>query len=346
MEVISHDAKIIRTAKPVDVLLSPVGGDPLTQVYSEELREYVPDRAILPLTLAPTITREGEDVSTLISSQGWYIVNADGTEQQITTTTTGHKLLSTTSALRLQVMVNIAPNTAGKYIYRCVVGKSKGMAEIILRTTSNPQQPPTFEIDAPSSEAWNPFRPASEDVRSIRYTIQSHGHTGLSVRILKVEDGTPREIDFTDPKDAELEDMEGGIKINRRWMGHSVSLVFELIKGGVVMGRKYYTVTRRIPEMECRVKGATAFSDDASSIYREIEVRLSPGGILSNPSQELKIDWYEGSAVVGSGNNHTYDCKGKEELKIKATVDDRGPCCLATINGAYLTINGKLIGIR
>ena len=346
MEELSYEARIIKTAKALSVGISPLGGDPINQVYDEESGSYLPDRTLLPLTLVPEVTDGGEDFSGNITSQGWYMVKADGTEQQITSSTAGHSLVSTSRPIRLQVKTNNPNGTAAKYIYRCTAGKSKGMAEIVLRTGIAARQEPTLEIDAPASEAWNPFRPASEDVRTISYKIQAHGHTGLSVRILKVEDGTPRAVDPTDPKDLELELTADGIKVDRRWMGQSVSLIFELVKGGNVADRKYYTATRRIPEARSRMRGSPVFSEDDTSVRRSVEIELAPGGIVDDPSQEYMIKWFEGSANVGTGNSHTFPCKGKEEMKIKATIEDRGPLCLATVNGAYLMVNGVFLGIR
>lgn len=347
-EILIHNAKLIKNAEVPEVSISPLGGDPLNQVFEEETATYLPDRTILPLTLVPLVTVKGVDRSDRITNQGWYLINADGTEQQITSSTAGYSLVSPASgALRLQIRVNTPHGSAGKFVYRCTLGKLTGFSEILVRTSVTSRPGPTLELDTSSSVAWNPFEPSSRDILTITPTIRAHGHTGLSVGWKKIDNGTARAIDPADPKDIECEFDGDSIKVDRRVMGNRISLVAELIKGGTVCDRKYVTITRRIPEMECEVLGSTIYSEDDKTLGRKLQVRLKPGGIVTDPSQELKIEWYEGSAIVGYGNQHSFDVNNKEEIQTKVSVTDRGCLKLATTSdGKYLTYNGKYLLIR
>lgn len=222
------------------------------------------------------------------------------------------------------------------------------MADITLRTVVNARPNPTLSIDAATSIAWNPFDAESKDVMKITPTIQAHGYTGLAIRWRKIEGGTVRPIDYNDPKDIELTADGSAIKVNRRLMGKSVSVVCELLNGSTIVDSKYVTITRRIPESEYNVKGSTIFTERDSKLLRQLDVRLKPGGLVSNPAQELLIQWMEGSAVVGEGNSHTYNVGGKETLDARVSVEDRGCWCLAVdADGKYFVdADGKYLLIR
>ncbi|MDE5975774.1 MAG: hypothetical protein K2G69_04420, partial [Muribaculaceae bacterium] len=63
---------------------------------------------------------------------------------------------------------------------------------------------------------------------------------------------------------------------------------------------------------------------------------------------ELRIQWKEGTAIVGEGNSHTYNVAGKETLQSSVSIEDRGPWCLAVdSDGKYFTdADGKYLLIR
>ncbi|MDE5975674.1 MAG: hypothetical protein K2G69_03905, partial [Muribaculaceae bacterium] len=291
-EIIIHNATLVKEVKALSASIAPLSNDPLNQVYEEETNSYIPDRAAaLPLTLEATVTQGGQDASALISSQGWYMINGNGTEVQITSSTPGYSLITTSTPMRLKVMVNTPYHTPSKYIYRCKVGQESATAVITLRTTINPKPNPTLEIDASASIVWNPFEPSSKDIIKITPTIHARGHTGLTTRWRKIDAGTVRAIDTNDPKDIELSLDGTAIKIDRRLMGKSVSLVCELLNGADVVDKRYVTFTRRIPEYECRVNGSPVFSEADAKLFREIEVIIKPGGPVVDPSQELRIQW-------------------------------------------------------
>lgn len=340
-------AKILKAAIAPQVSVAPLGSDPLNQVYDEESGSYIPDRKLIPLTLVPTVLIEGSDASGGITSQGWYEIQTDGSEKQITSSTAGFSLVaSATGALRLKIMTNTPGNGVRKFIYKCSVSGIQSLATVDLRTDINARPGPTLEIDAAGVVYWNPFDSTQYDVMTITPTVHAHGHANTSVRWLKVDDGITRAIVVGSPEDIECTFDGDAIKVDRRWMGGTLSLICQLLLGNEVADQCYVNIKRRIPDYEADIVGGEAFAEGDTQLYQKIQVKLKPGGVLADPSQEFTIPWYEGNSVVGYGNAHTYNIKGKDSIDVGADIKDKGPLCLFTINGEYLTVGGTFIGGR
>ncbi|MDE6754509.1 MAG: hypothetical protein K2J82_07845 [Muribaculaceae bacterium] len=346
-EIIRHKANLVKNAPNTSASISPLGSDPLSQVYVEETKEYVPDHTLVPLTLVPEVLADGVDVSSSVTSQSWWKVNLDGSETQITSSTTGYELVAGSTPLRLKLNFNTPSSNPLQLIYRYTAGGLSGTASVTLKTTVNPAPAPVLEIDSDSAVAWNPFNPESNDTLTITPAITANGHTGLTVRWRKKEGSNLRAIDTTDPKDIELSFSGNALKINRRWMGNRLSVVCELLKGSTVISQIPVTVSRRIPDFKARLRMSSIFSEADSKVYGKAEITTG-GNVLANPSQEIRITWYESNAAVGEGNSHEYSVKGKSEVPAGMSVEDRGAWCLAVDgDGKYLTdADGKYLLIR
>ncbi len=348
--IIRQSANLIKSPKSLCVGIKTAGNEPLTQTYDAGTGDWIPDRSLIPLTLVPEISSEGTAVAASdLSDWSWVWIKNDGTEEQISSTTTGLSPLLTGYPAGLRVALNATANNPIKLRFECRYGNTRGMAEITLRSVTNAAPAPELHLDFPLVSYFNPFDSRDLDKVTITPRVVGYNHADLSVKWMKKDGNTIREIDYTDPKDIELSlGANDAMTVDRRWMGEEVVLYCRLMKGTTTktMIREIpVTIRRRIPKFDSSLLMANTFGEETTSVFAELAVVMS-GKRIADPSQELLIGWYEGNTNVGNGNSHTFPVKGKEKVDVGYSVDDRGCLKLFTFNGAYLTFNGNYIGGR
>ena len=345
--IIRNRVNRVRSAPNTSASIRALGGDPLTQVYDESLGVYIPDRTLLPLTLVAEIYSDGQDVSSKVTNQSWWMVDSSGNEVQITSSTAGYELVNTVVPMQLKVKRNVMQGSAAEYVYRYTADGIASAVSVSLNTEINPAPAPELDLDCASALAWNPFDAEANDWLTIRPTVRAYNRTGLTVRWRRKDGTVTRAIDYDDPRNIELRLDGQNMKVNRRWMGDRCSLVCELMSGTQVLVTVPVTIVRRIPEYTARNRVGSIFSDTDSVVHAKCEVRMS-GSVLTDPSRELLIKWYEGTVEVGRGNSHDFPCSGKESIDPGMSVEDRG-CLklLTTADGRYITTSdGKYILAR
>ena len=352
--MIRHTAVIQKEERALTVSIGPAGNEPLNQTWDEESGEHLPDRSLVPLILDGRAMLDGEDVSGDYEERGWWRVEADGSETQVTASLPGHTLWPTGYPLGLKLTGNVAAGGTVKYVLRVKARGVPGMGFVSLRTNTGASAKPSVELDCPSGVAWDPFT-TDRDTLVITPTVRSRGKT-TAVQWKKVVNGVRRVINIADPADAEIKGVgltTHALTLDRRVMGSRVTLVCELYvtKAGetpTLVDEKAVTVTRRIPPYREGIKADAYFGGDDSTVRAEAVVSKEPGGVIADPSAELVLGWYDGSTKAGEGNWHDFAVKGKEKADIGLEVTDRGPWCLAVDgDGAYLTDgDGALLLIR
>lgn len=350
--IIRNSTKIIKEYKGLTVALTGADNMPLTQEYDEATGTYFPDWTLLPVIVVPDIREDdGTPVpDSEVATKAWYTVGSDGTETQILTTTPGFELYPTGHTLGLKIKKNIPASTSIGLVFRFTAGGFAGMARTTLRTDNNPAPTPDLELDFPVASVWNPFD-TDRDTVTVTPTVRDYGNTSLTVDWLKLDGTNWRAIDPTNPKDAELEldTATGALTINRRWMGESISLICRLTDNSgstpVVIRERPVTIRRCIPEYTAEIMMSSVFSESDTSVMAQANIRAGRTR-LTDPSKELKLNWYDGNTSVGSGNSHSYKTGTAEVIDAGLGIEDRGPMKLLTYNGAYLTYDGKLLGGR
>ena len=350
--IIRNSAKIIKEQCGLSVSIIGVDNVPFTQEYDEASDTWFPDWTLLPLIITADIKRDdGSQVADSdISTKAWYIINSDGSETQIASTTPGFELFPSGYPLGLKINRNISVDAPISVVFRFRALGFSGMAQESIRAINNPAPTPDLEIDFPTASVWNPFE-TDRDVVTVTPTVRDYGKTSLSVEWLKRDGANWRSIDPSDPKDAELtiDAATNAVTIDRRWMGESISLVCRLIDNSgsnpVILRERPLTIRRRIPEYNAEILMASTFSEKDASVMAQSNVRIGKTKI-SDPSKELKLTWYNGNTIVGEGNKHSFPTGKSNAIDVGLDISDRGPMKLFTFNGAYLTINGKLIGGR
>lgn len=343
-------AKLLEPSASVSVSIAPAGNLPLTQSYNEATGEYDLDRTMMPLILTPSVFADNKDVSDQTpDSKSWWILEESGNWRMIESTadSTRFELYPAGYPMGIKVKVNSTPDKPIKLRFDVTVSGVRTMEEIALRCESEAAPAPMLELDYPASSAWNPFETGHDKI-TITPNIRAFGQTGYSVGWMKQDGSTKRAIDPSDPKDAELElnTATNALTIDRRWMGDSITLFCQLKKGSKVIREMPVTIVRRIPEFIEDYICPHQFEESTKSIRAEAYYRIPSTGRIADPSKELIISWYDNKlTVVGTGNSHTYPVTG-DNVSIAADFKDRGCLKLFTVNGAYLTVGGVLIGGR
>lgn len=354
--MIRHTSVLHKDLSGLGVTISPADNVPLHQIFDEETQSYIPDHSLIPLILVPELQYEGADVSAEYEERGWWRINASGAEEQITASTPGHTLYPSGYPLGLKISANLPSSQCWKYVFRVKAKGVRGSDTVTLRTNMAASAIPTVELDCPSALNWDPFV-TGHDTLVITPLVHPRGKS-CTVRWRKIENGIKRTIVYTDYEDLELSlpaytPPSGSsqlttynsqpIAINRRWMGDSVSLVCELLVAATIMDEKYVTVNRRVPPHRDGILANTFFGAGDTIHHAKIQVFKEPGGLITDPSAELKIDWYDcdtsSPVFVGSGNTHDFPLSSSAAKKnIAVEVTDRGPwCCLQDSSGNYIT---------
>ncbi len=341
--MIRHTSVLHKDLSGLGVTISPADNVPLHQYFDEETQSYIPDHSLVPLILVPEVQYEGEDVSGQYEERGWWRINSAGKEEQITASTSGHTLYPTGYPLGLKITANLPSSQSWKYIFRVKAKGVRGSDTVTLRTNMAASATPTVELDCPSALNWDPFV-TDADTLTITPVVHARGKS-CTVRWRKIVGGVKRAIVYTDFEDLELSQpsIQNSIQVNRRWMGDSVSLVCELLVGSTIVDEKYVTINRRVPPHRDGILANTYFGGADTIHHARIQVFKEPGGLISDPSTELKIDWYDcdtsSPVFVGSGNTHDFPLLSSAAKKnIGVEVTDRGPwCCLQDSSGNYIT---------
>ena len=345
---IKMSTAVVTGAPTLAVSVAPVGARNTTQSYDEASGEYIPDRLLAPTILDPTVMSGDKDVRDEVSAKGWYVLDS-GKETQITSATSGFELYPSGYPLGIKVLRNVSPDKPLILLFKVTARGITTMSQVSFRTDVIQALTPDLELDFPASSAWNPFY-TDRDTVVITPTVRDFGHTDLSIHWLKQAGTTWREIDTSDPEDCELDldPVTMALSINRRWMGEELFLRCELRKDGEMIRCKNVSMRRRIPGINrLDARYSHYISDDDTDIYCEADIELESMGRVANPSKEFLINWLNGTSSFGTGNSATYKRKKGEKIPdLAMEVNDRGPLCLFTVNGQYLTVGGTLIGGR
>lgn len=342
---------VLQQIPSIAFAIAPADNVPMTQTFDEGTGAYNPDRSVLPLILVPTLMSGGSQVaSTDIINPKWFETQADGTETQITDSTTGYELYPTGYPLSLKITKNTPVATPTKLRMEC---KAKGLLvsnTVTLYTTTIASPTPRLELNYPTSSLWNPY--STEDVKvKIKPTVFDYGQADLSVEWLKLDGENLRAIDTTDPEDCEIDidTTTQVLTLNRRNMGDQITLMARLMRGTGTNKTKIaevpVTVKRMIPSYRRDLDYCSSYEPGSKTTYARALIELTPGGLLDNPAQEMVIEWYSGNTKVGEGNDHYYPTSGNS-VEIGFDEHDRGCVKMLTYNGKYLEYGGKLITNR
>lgn len=350
--IIRNSAKIIKEQRGLSVSIIGADNVPPTQEYDESTNTWFPDWTLLPLIVVPDIREEDGTLvpDSDLGTKAWYVVNPDGTETQILSTTPGYELFPSGYSSGLKIKKNISVDSPICVVFRFTALGFSGMAKETIRAENNPAPTPDLEIDFPTASVWNPFD-TDRDIVTVTPTVRDYGKTNLSVEWLKRDGSNWRAIDPSDPKDAELtfDSATNAVTIDRRWMGESISLVCRLIDNStttpIILRERPLTIRRRIPEYSAEILMASTFSDKDTSVMAQSNIRIGKTRV-ADPSKELKLTWYNGNTAIGEGNQQSFPTKTADTIDAGLGIEDRGPLKLLTYNGAYLTYNGKLLGGR
>lgn len=364
--MIRHVSTIHKDLSGLAVSVTPADNIPLNQYFDEESQAYIPDHTMIPLILTPEVQYEGEDVSAEYEERGWWRISASGVEQQITASTAGHTLYPTGYPLGLKISSNIPSGETWQYIFRVKSRGVRGSATVSLRTSIAASATPSLELDCPPSVLWDPFDTA-HDIRVITPVIHARGKT-CTLRWKRIVAGVRRAINPDSPLDFECSFPSGSgqtadgsqtsgsgkIQVNLRWMGAGITLVAELLVGSKIVDEKYVSFTRRIPPYRAEILSNTHYGAGDTLLYARALIKKEPGGgIISDPTQELRIDWYDCDpatpVLVGSGTSHDFPLDPDAATKKTGIeVSDLGPWKRLE-NGSGLTLtnaDGKIIIAR
>lgn len=311
--------------------LVPVGNVPLNQTYLQSANEYDFDRTAVPVTVNPSISCDGSDLNlSELTGKAWYEVAADGTETQITSSTAGFTLYPTGYPCGIQ----IKKNGDVRLVFRAKHGTVAVSATVAARQLTATEPQLELELDAPTSQIWNPFSSSGDAPLVIKPRAHRAGkNVAATFKWQRMKSGTWTDLNpyvpgdaTTDPfdSDVEIDSTTGALTVYRRFMG-SASYFRCVAEHGGDTQTAVASITRRIPDVDVSTLMPSYMPPAGQSLHAEAYIRYVGGDRIANPSQEYDIEWHVNGSSTPSARGNSIDTRSTgEQIDIDMTVEDRG----------------------
>lgn len=312
--------------------IAAVGNTPLNQTYVQGSGAYDFDRTLINVTVTPVITCDGTDLDlSKLSSKSWYEIATDGTETQITSSTAGFELYPTgyPCGLRIKKNGNI------KLLFRARHDKTLITATTSAREMTAADPLLELELDAPSSQLWNPFV-TGHDALTITPRAQRGGKTvgGATYTWKRLRDGAWADIRpyvignaATEPLDCDISinSSTGALTIDRRLMGDTARLRCTATAPDGKTRTAEVSVTRRIPAVTADIIMSDYLPGDSKPLHAEAYIRYEGGNRIADPSAQFLISWYLGNNTTPVGYGNSIDLyTTADSLDVGMGIEDRG----------------------
>ena len=351
------------------------GSVPGRQEYQAELGEHTPDYTLTSLTLFPrcnatdpNLATKGKTVNAALTNMKWYRT-VDGVRTLIATTDTDYAVTQSGEEKgKLQVKKNVMPGHAlSLEFYAEYVDSTRPGDAIVFRMsflvicTDSTEAAPVLMIDSPASLDWNPLRDTARQkitVRLLAAGMDVAGTDKCRIFFYRMSEGGALELisDGNGENDWEVVSVtDNTLTIDRDYIGAGQTYV---VKAGYdengnppsspdeAISPATTTIRRRIPALECDWEGVPRELPDGNLAIQPYPVVRDTKGVLDDPWDVLRADWY---TALSSSGSYTLKARGSspdipftEGMMLKLEVADRGPYAILTnANGTKVLTDGE-----
>lgn len=354
VQTVKRSAYRLHEGHSYSCAIQVAGNTPLNQTYVQGTGSYDFDRTMINVTVTPVITCDGTDLDlSRLSSKSWYEIATDGTETQITSSTPGYELYPSgyPCGLRIKKNGNI------KLLFRARHDKTLITATVEAREMTAADPLLELELDAPSSQLWNPFvtghdtltitpraHRSGKTVAGTSYTWKRlRGTSWTEIKPYVIGDSTTEPLDC----DISINSTTGALTIDRRYMGENARLQCTATAPDGMERTAEVSITRRIPAVTVDTIMSAYLPGDGEPLHAEAYIRYEGGNRIADPSAQFLISWHLGNSTTPVGYGNSIDLyTTADSLDVGMGIEDRGALgalCDLSDNAILTDENGNIL---